>query len=776
MLFGHSHLLLEQPVERQWALDWKLCSTMHADCYRVPDVTTKQMLLVWVTRTALNEHQRAALHRHIQSLRDCPIVPILSYGFDTASRAFVTMKPDSCAALDTDAANVTTLRSRYLECVSLVELCHAAKKPLGNITLGSFVYGKVDVCELVGALGGFALSDNAEVPLEVRSCMPVNLPNVEQPRKVDDVHALAAMGLRLFGAQFPPSGIESQATESYLTRLMPDAPPWVTEVLAPIIKYPERISLRDAGDLLAAISEVERTSEIAAQRSEDPEQKRIVAARAKWVGALEIARRVKQRDAVKRGAPWQRFVRGPTYKALAVVVVLWTILYTDIITLPRFAAVSQFFKGATALTPQTQASQKQGLKPLRDDASFDQLVDTLSAAAGSKDEVGVWQKILSSPMSQRNAQAARVVTAAVSRGDEGGLREPQIVAKLFAPQVSTEARIQQLQAYEAVAPDVAARLAAAFALDNPDSQESYRDCLIRAVQRMVVSQTPSEVAKRSTAALIAALDFRKELAIAGASTPSSELSHEDLWWLLAVHARKRSNSIPNVASAVLARGLASWPNQAYLELIRRAEIGPATPYEALIHSAHSGPNSEDVSRYSAWMAPQSELALYVTLLSTREPKLVRMALDGLQTKPLLDELVVAVLAFLSSHAEDVDIAYAAVVGTLGLRSGIAQETLSKGLASARDLPLAGDLAGILLRSNDTRVVQAALSLFGTKVNPVLLLPLLEHNDPAIRMQTIPLVKELPLASSRETLQRLFAVEKDQQVRAVYEREIVIPGR
>jgi hypothetical protein len=44
------------------------------------------------------------------------------------------------------------------------------------------------------------------------------------------------------------------------------------------------------------------------------------------------------------------------------------------------------------------------------------------------------------------------------------------------------------------------------------------------------------------------------------------------------------------------------------------------------------------------------------------------------------------------------------------------------------------------------------------------------------MQTIPLVKELPLASSRETLQRLFAVEKDQQVRAVYEREIVIPGR
>jgi hypothetical protein len=176
------------------------------------------------------------------------------------------------------------------------------------------------------------------------------------------------------------------------------------------------------------------------------------------------------------------------------------------------------------------------------------------------------------------------------------------------------------------------------------------------------------------------------------------------------------------------------------------------------------------------MAPQSELALYVTLLSTREPKLVRMALDGLQTKPLLDELVVAVLAFLSSHAEDVDIAYAAVVGTLGLRSGIAQETLSKGLASARDLPLAGDLAGILLRSNDARVVQAALSLFGTKVNPVLLLPLLEHNDPAIRMQTIPLVKELPLASSRETLQRLFAVEKDQQVRAVYEREIVIPGR
>jgi hypothetical protein len=99
------------------------------------------------------------------------------------------------------------------------------------------------------------------------------------------------------------------------------------------------------------------------------------------------------------------------------------------------------------------------------------------------------------------------------------------------------------------------------------------------------------------------------------------------------------------------------------------------------------------------------------------------------------------------------------------------EVLKGGLGTLRDEPLRTQIAKQILTKGESAVIIPLLSIHGAALHPNILLPLMEHKDPDVRMAALPFLKGLPLASSRATLERLYAKEQDLRVKAAYEREV-----
>jgi hypothetical protein len=89
------------------------------------------------------------------------------------------------------------------------------------------------------------------------------------------------------------------------------------------------------------------------------------------------------------------------------------------------------------------------------------------------------------------------------------------------------------------------------------------------------------------------------------------------------------------------------------------------------------------------------------------------------------------------------------------------------------LPDRSALCRVIIEHGDSSLIRLLLETNGNSLNPDLLLGLLGHADKQLRLQVVPLVKNVSLMSAKQTLQSYYSKERDPAVRAVYEREV--PG-
>jgi hypothetical protein len=488
----------------------------------------------------------------------------------------------------------------------------------------------------------------------------------------------------------------------------------------------------------------------------------------------ELASRTRFRDRRKQRSFLKRSIHGRAGQLLAILFLIGVAIKTQLIPVAWFGEL--YSRSAESSTPTSShvlnEVESYGRIPSRDALSFSDIIANFERLSSEESQSQLWE-IAGKTLTEKGYHNTAIMAAAAVREGGGSVRQPAALARLLSPEISTQERVQHLRSYETIAPELAGRAGAAFALDDTAARELYRDALISSTQKLVSPAVHEQVSARSTLALIVALGGKSELSEVRNLEIMREVSPSDLWWLVSFLAERRSDTLPLVIDSALSRGLCDEVHRVFLELVRQAEIGPITPYEALIHSAQRGPKLEHVELFSQWLAPQSEQALYATLLTSTEPSVVGAALDSLRTKPQPDGLVVQVIDVARSQGDGEMQQYAFLIGSLGLRGILDKAVVAQGLQSLKEKSLASQIAQKIVEHGDTDTIATTLAMYGQLIHPSFLIPLLKHPDSMIRRSTVPLVKELPLASSRVELQRLYDAEQDSAVREVYEREGVV---
>ena len=54
----------------------------------------------------------------------------------------------------------------------------------------------------------------------------------------------------------------------------------------------------------------------------------------------------------------------------------------------------------------------------------------------------------------------------------------------------------------------------------------------------------------------------------------------------------------------------------------------------------------------------------------------------------------------------------------------------------------------------------------------MLIPLLDNTNREVRLEVIPYLRDLPLASAREQVKERYALEQDSEVKSLYEKELL----
>lgn len=80
---------------------------------------------------------------------------------------------------------------------------------------------------------------------------------------------------------------------------------------------------------------------------------------------------------------------------------------------------------------------------------------------------------------------------------------------------------------------------------------------------------------------------------------------------------------------------------------------------------------------------------------------------------------------------------------------------------------------MLVEQGSSELIQRVLDAAGAAVHPDNLIGVLEHEDPAVRKAVIPRLKNLPLASSRARVQKMYSLERDPAVLELYRNELGI---
>jgi hypothetical protein len=339
-----------------------------------------------------------------------------------------------------------------------------------------------------------------------------------------------------------------------------------------------------------------------------------------------------------------------------------------------------------------------------------------------------------------------------------GMRE--LIHELRNVALSDSDRRQKLIEKEESSPEVVARVAAATALDRPEMEESLREILIRGVQKV------------SIPALIFAIDLRDELPMPAQATFAARISKDELWWLLSLHAKKRAIKITKTAEVAIASAIASWPQRIFLELIKRSDSSTNPPYEGLVRAAREGPTVGDVEDFGAWYSPLGELALYGVLVSSQDRDRLQGAIEGLLGTPMSSERAMAsFIEALRTNESTVIVEYSRLIGAIGLNRELPADVFAGFFTREALSKLNSAAQRVLIEKSSSGIVQSFLGTAGADIHPDTLIMLLEHEDPEVRKAVIPLLKNLPLASSRDRVQKMYSLERDQSVVQLYQQEL-----
>ncbi len=757
----------QHPVNDVWAINRRLGSVVQADCYQAERLEDKEDVLLWFSRNALGEREQEQFLEHLKCLMSVQDWGEVEFGVDATNRAYVALNCSSTRAIDFDAPGTITMRNRFLMCAMHIAQIHDAGFACGNITPGCFVVDSFGAVRMIGFMGGYDDRVSATVSSDIRPFSIINKDAAGVPSAIADVYSLAVMGLALFGAKFPPEPIDLRRLDAYLERVNSDAPPWVLSVLAMIVREPQKRFCADARAFLSAISVTDR--EYLAALVNNTDEQLIDAAREKPLSIDEI-RDICMTTKQIRMRRVNTFVRS----RMAGWIICGLIL------------------SAALLVVILQASNLRGLIPNRiaagsiNEDSDPTLQDVKSALAllkgggdsigvSANNEVGSGAVINNNQMVEPMAMRGASVRGVVSIAKKISIEADSIIFEQFASgKISSEERTILFGLYAECDDESKSRLAGLVAKIGSELEREFRNLLMTHLHPSVITDRES-ANKLSTDALFLAAEGRLSKRAAEVWGRLDLVSNDELWWLLKLHAMKRSPVFSVLSREVLRRHITTPENEIFFSVAAVADAHSGAPYDVLFRAgtgiATKSRSASDVQLLITWADPLAATALFAVLMSQPDPEIIASAISGIPSKSGVISLVVDVIDILISSEGYEPARVGKFIGALGLADSICEETLVQGLATLNGNKAQRLVVPLVLEKGTPKVVKAALRAFGRDIHPDMLIHLLNRPEAGVRKTVIPFLKEVSIASSKARIRERYDAELDPEVRRVFEVEL-----
>ncbi|MFO0416675.1 MAG: hypothetical protein ACK5Y6_05240 [Pseudomonadota bacterium] len=765
-MFGKNRHRLDQKVEQLWSLDGKVGAILRGDCYRARAVGDNSPVFISLTRKPLDDQEFKGLVDHVKGLGAALGSGASSFGVDSEGTGFVVLDGGGRKRLDFDQPSTEVARKRFLGALVRLSQVHAAGEVCGGLAMSDFVVDHQDNVIFHGYLGGYSVGDGADVPLEAqRYLLPDRQARLDVDPGVRDLYSLAVLGLELFGAEFPAEAIQLSKLDEYLRSLKGDLPGWVDTILIPLVRQPGRGIYHSAEELVVAISMAEDQAN-AAKKGGAP------AERISLEQLVMLSRGARSRRKRSRFERWSesRLIRAAAMCGLAMLILnIGGVRLSKLIELRE-----QIRSGAEAANADSVSEQPAAKVDVR--GSYNALVTDLESASEGAEAKEAWTKIFKAARDSGNESSVRVIEAEIKRGKSLARGDSGVLARLLDPALSEDERNRLFSEYTKQNRDASLRIVLGYIAQDPSARERYRGVLLDLAGSLRGAEPKPDFNRFSTAGLVMALDDEGSASREVVSKGVAEISDEELWWLLSHHSRRRVKTVASVAKAGLDKGIARWPSRVFLQELSGLDLLSGAPFEALARGARGELGVSDVAAINAWYDPRALRALYGVLLSadtTPAGAEARVAaLKSLVTKPDRNSMVELALERTRTEGGEVPEVFSKMIGALGLADLLPQEVIEGAFTTVAREPAAIAVVNSIATIQSPTVLRAALKVFGGSINPSLLLPLLDNPDLDVRKEVIPWLRDLPLASDRVLVRDKYQLERDQDVRGVYERELL----
>jgi hypothetical protein len=723
--------------------------------------------------------------------RVIPATEILSFGIDAGGFAFAVFPPLDGVLVASGSWEKAELERRFLAVLRIIEKFHSSGVASEDFTVDSFYVDRNGVVKFLNILGGFdsAAEGTSDLP-------PVNSLRYLPPEHrlkgggsiTGDVFSIGVLGFKLLTGSFPDLGQDETYNHSRPPSAHSDkVSGWADTVLLKCIASEPSARYDSAGAVLAAInawreSEAQRdlVPALADGSSHDKKTTKVGSE------AVPIAlghkmgeeKRVALPDAPVRP---EKKVLGPIGVASFVALVALTawIVWGGLLNpapSPTNARIEvapgdiDLEGGGAEGGIGAKAKYVTKLTSSDDPLAHDALIRELREAQSKEFSEFVWKAILDRSRRIGVQRASDQLRAwGKSQGEdfrplsvEGLLR----CLDIAYPDNERQAVLRQLYP---TFPKLIMRFTAALALDTAQPNQ-FRDILAMMLQD--TEQVP-DGAKHSSLTLMMLLPDVSSLFLDDIAGSISQISDDDLRWVLGELAVRGNSQMPRVADIALSRKLIVPPFTSFLEVLRRKTVIPQPVMVALVNGALAQLSESDGKVLSNWLDQDSFPALAAAILTTTDPGIKSAAVEAMSTKPTSNRLLQKLMDFgKANYKEDIG-KLAEVISALALEDRLGNVDLDQRLQGIDALPRSRDVLGILMTSESSRVIASVVRIYKDTISPVAYLDLLSNRDKVVRMLAIEQLSTCNDIVALKIIIDSYEEETDGDVKAAYEKLITV---
>lgn len=720
MLFRKKHITLNGPLEKFYSIGHVVGRISGAVGYQVYDKKAKNQRVLWITERPLDDTEKHRFCERVKALGKSSGSPVSDVGFDDASHGFVILKKLAVKKINFGNPSIDDLSVRFLKATLTLKAIHDRGIVCGNLSDDCFMLDAQKNLYFAGVAGepeggggqGYEMFRAPEQALGAQATMS------------SDVYALAVVGLKLFGASFPSDEIQSDDVSSYLKTLSTDMPAWLQAVLPKVILNPEKTRVKNASELLSAIS-IQAAHERQLVESGGASFESTVKARSDAVilrSVINEAITFTKLTGVLRGVLMRPLIASILLVAGIGMAGYW--LATRWMATPEAPLVARSpAPGARLIVEGPDSSEMERLKIAQETDKMP--VNELTPLAISTDRT----------LSQDERMNAAI-------------------------------RLEQIN------PDRAYQIAADMSLGSAEDSVS-KSILMRGATKANGFAKEIDLTSFSTAGLLASISSTRQAYLNSFKTGQIQIPSLELWFLLDNFAAQRLSGTRQLAEIAEARELSTWPRSIFLRIIQIVEMTLIAPVRGLVKLARFGAKSQDdVVAISDWLDSNSLGALYAILADEASPPaVIDVALDALEAKPFTDPRVGAMLDLLRAKDRNIRRSHAALLGNLGLSGMNAPARLDESIGRLASAGERDVICLLLLKLGGKDAITSVLNRYGNALNPNILVDYLSTANPDLRLALIPFAKNASLLSARTKLTQAYIQEKDPQIKAAYKREI-----